>query len=216
MDIKATLSRIPPIGWIAGGGLALGLVLLIRNSNSGGGTLPGLGQTSDVTDALGGLSQALRDWQTQGGGGGGTTPNPNPGANPSGPGNPVNPGGPSRPYPPPVKTIQGTPSLQDNPLTAIVEVFKGGRPTTYYDSRGDRVNADGSPYVVTPRDISAGGTLVTTSREISTGSFGVTQQPISSAGSIVESTPPTSRLIGGVTVSRPPSPTRTTTTYVRR
>lgn len=64
MDIKETISRVPTWGWIAGGGLVLGLLLLMNRGSGGttmsstGGAAPDansiLGQLQDAANTLGG------------------------------------------------------------------------------------------------------------------------------------------------------------------
>ena len=64
MDIKETISKVPTWGWIAGGGLVLGLVLLMSKGSGGstvsstGGVAPDanslLGQLQDAANSLGG------------------------------------------------------------------------------------------------------------------------------------------------------------------
>jgi len=56
MGLQDSISKVPSWGWLAGGGLAIGLVLLVTRK---GGAVVGGGQTSDLTDVLASLTNAI-------------------------------------------------------------------------------------------------------------------------------------------------------------
>lgn len=72
MSLVDKIKETPKWIWIVGGGIFIGLILLSKASG-GSTTLPGLGQTSDLTDAIAGLQDAINN------GGDGTSTNPPPG-----------------------------------------------------------------------------------------------------------------------------------------
>lgn len=74
MALRDTIEKIPMPVWVIGAVGVVGILLLMRGGGGGSTTLPGTGQTSDLTDALAALQDQLQSGQA--GGGGTTTPAP--------------------------------------------------------------------------------------------------------------------------------------------
>jgi hypothetical protein len=59
MNLQETIQKVPTPVWIVGGVGVVGLAVLLTKGGGGSTTLPGLGQSSDLTDALSGLQDQL-------------------------------------------------------------------------------------------------------------------------------------------------------------